>query len=91
MKKLVLLGAVAALVLSSCSKERTCTCTDKDGSKTVTTAEGKKKDAKIECEGSDLELVGYEYTDEDGNVYTATDAEITEWNKDDSDETCTLD
>ena len=56
MKKLFLLGAVAVLGLSACTKEHTCTC-DWDGIEVKTTAETKKSVAKAYCEGEGYEVV----------------------------------
>jgi len=51
MKKVLLIAAVAVLALSSCQKERTCTCTAADG---TTTSEvfpkASKKDQNTACD-----------------------------------------
>ena len=63
MKKLVLLGAVAIVALSSCKKDYTCKC---DGYE-YTILESKSSAAKTVCEGKGLGKIG----DEDGkNVNT---------------------
>ena len=70
MKRLFILGAalsVVALSMTSCSKERTCTCTSTyDGESETTTYvyDGGKKETKIVCEGSDVDLVSI-----DGEAY----------------------
>ncbi|MFK7900785.1 MAG: hypothetical protein AB8B61_08505 [Cyclobacteriaceae bacterium] len=53
MKKLLAISAVVLLVasMSSCKKDRDCTCTDSSGAKDVVVIEdAKKSDAKDACE-----------------------------------------
>jgi len=55
MKQLFILVAVAALTLtfSSCSKDHTCTCVDKDGEVTSTETFESKITAELACDVSD--------------------------------------
>jgi hypothetical protein len=51
MKKVLLMAAVAGFMMTSCKKDYTCKCTDKDGKEVITyTAEMKKKDANTWCD-----------------------------------------
>jgi hypothetical protein len=57
MKKLLLISAIAAFATTSCSKDRTCTCTDSGGGTNVTTLVGVSNgQAKANC-------VSKKYTD----------------------------
>jgi hypothetical protein len=48
-KGLIIFGAIAAMSLASCKKDRTCTCTNAAGSETVTYAKSKKHDVRGAC------------------------------------------
>jgi hypothetical protein len=53
MKNIILLSAFAAIVLSSCKRDHTCTCTSTGGGSSATTSISiydTKKHAKADCE-----------------------------------------
>lgn len=52
MKKVLLIGAVAILALSSCAKDRTCVCTDNDTEEktSIEIPKSTKKNAESACE-----------------------------------------
>jgi hypothetical protein len=51
MKKILLIAAVASFAMTSCKKDYTCQCVDKDGAETIAyTAKLKKKDANNWCD-----------------------------------------
>ncbi len=53
MKKVLLTAIVAVAALSSCQKERDCTCTLADGTTTTTTIpKASKSDQKAACEAT---------------------------------------
>ncbi|MEI8116893.1 MAG: hypothetical protein WCH03_05090 [Flavobacteriia bacterium] len=59
MKKTLVLGAFASLMMVSCAKDYSCKCVISDttsgsSNSTTTTINGKKKDAKAACEGQNL-------------------------------------
>jgi hypothetical protein len=61
MKKTLVLGAFATLMMSSCAKDYSCKCVVADSTSgtnnTVTTViNGKKKDAKAACEAQNVVL-----------------------------------
>lgn len=61
MKKTLIFGAFASLMMASCAKDYSCKCVVSDSTSgtnnSVTTViNGKKKDAKAACEGQNLVL-----------------------------------
>lgn len=62
MKKAFLLSAVVLMALSSCRKDRTCTCTDSNGTTlgTATYINVKKSEAKTFCSANQTQ---YQATD----------------------------
>jgi hypothetical protein len=62
MKKAIVVGVFAifgVIALSSCKKDRTCTCTINGGSATSYTIEGKtRSEAKTECDSGDGQILG---------------------------------
>jgi thiamine monophosphate kinase len=59
MKKTLVLGAFASLMMVSCAKDYSCKCVISDttsgsNNSVTTTINGKKKDAKAACEAQNL-------------------------------------
>ena len=81
-KYYVLAAAFAVMALSSCTKERTCTCTY-DGESDEIVIESKKSVAKAWCEDEGYEIIEYKV-----NGVVIDDSED---NSEDDSEKCTLD
>ena len=82
MKKVIILAAVASLVvLASCKKKGVCSCTDKDGNKTVVSYEDmtsyEKKGYKSDCTSDAKATITYNGT----NIPQEASTTTCDWSK----------